>query len=661
MRAWVRNALFCLLLSLPVSLFAASPHPAEALARDIVSRISVRTDFVVERPKPGGPILAAADFGFSAEATAVENARSLERALDACRQQKASRLVFASGTYRLKRTEESTLTENPHYAGRIYVVCLTNLEDFVFDGNGAEFVFEELTELADDEVKQGAYFLIRDCKRVSVENLTVDWDWSYSALGFFGRIKAVDPGSRTVDYELPATGLTRDPRGLKVYGMRAWDFNRACRPPDGFSFAMDAVDAHGLKDPHTLRFRFKRARDMAGATPGAGGIFKTKTRFYAIGFVLDRNEHLTLDRITLHGCPANGIWARNNKFLALLNSRFTPRPGTTPVYVSHSALEIHNHLGFFRMEGKLIEWQHDDGLHLSDFFLPPNWERVDDHTVNFKGLMYFQSGDTFREGDRLTFRLADYAPASFTGTLEKFQWCSLEGKALASLYVTARFKEALPPNLSTNSMAFNESRFGVGQYVIRNNTIRNGLCHGLYLCMPNGLVESNTVSNVGYPALTLHSVLRWGRWPMGHPPTNVVIRGNLLERCNTALRPPADLFVGGGVEPPGKKYAPVPNPVAAFVLIENNTVRETPGPALVLWSCRNVVARGNTFVSPNLLPNRPEVKGALFVRDASRVAILNNRLLDPQGRSLEKALIVDEASTVEVWATSNPGFQEPVR
>ena len=87
-------------------------------------------DFTIDAPRAtGGPVVRAADFGFSPASD--KNAAAIMRALAECRRVKASRLDLAPGTYRC--------FDEPG-------IVVRDFTDFTLDGKGAVLVFRRAPE-----------------------------------------------------------------------------------------------------------------------------------------------------------------------------------------------------------------------------------------------------------------------------------------------------------------------------------------------------------------------------------------------------------------------------------------------------------------------------------------------------------------------------------
>ncbi|MBE6397880.1 MAG: hypothetical protein E7046_12835, partial [Lentisphaerae bacterium] len=121
---------------------------------------------VVEIAAPrqrGGAVIEAADFGFSA--TNSDNGAAIASAVREAKRIGAAKVLLAPGVYRC--------FGDP--------VVIDGLEDFELDGSGAELVFcrppRYPIEPSWDHDGSGANFVVRNCRRVRIGNMTCDWDW----------------------------------------------------------------------------------------------------------------------------------------------------------------------------------------------------------------------------------------------------------------------------------------------------------------------------------------------------------------------------------------------------------------------------------------------------------------------------------------------------
>jgi autotransporter-associated beta strand protein len=196
------------------------------------------------------------------------------------------------------------------------------------------------------------------------------------------------------------------------------------------------------------------------------------------------------------------------------------------------------------------------------------------------------------------------------------------------------FDKPIPAAL-TSDCIFVNPLFSTGKYIIRNNTFEGGMTYGAVVCMPDGLIENNFISNTGYPGLVVEMVTRWERWFMGTGPRNITIRNNKLSKNNPALREPAaSLFVGGGYDTNDSAgFTPIGNTsaadaVASSVVVENNSVKDAYWSAIGVASGGDVLIRNNRIQGANRSPSLSSNVGNknIFAEYSTNVTILNNTI-----------------------------------
>ena len=635
------------------------PSKDLVLAREkaILKAIKSPLNFKIEYPVVKSKVINAVDFGLREGADAKVNAVALQKAVDYCKRNNINKLIIPKGRYHFLKSgvdKRDSDGDYNHYTGRIFTINLIGMRDFILDGQGAEFIFEDIDLPRGKEIL-GAFFRVLECERVQIKNLTLDWNWDKMPLGFIGQITNVDREKLTVDYKV-SYNKKAIPKDFHVYAVRGWDPEINNRTTKNFEFYWRIAKSHRMIGPNTLRFTFNNNAQISKAKKGMWAIFKSKTHFFACGIIADDNKNLSIDNVKIYGAPSSAINARKNEKFEIVNCKVMPRPGTEKVWASHSGFEVHNSKGGFKMENNYLEFTHDDTLHFSDYFFGSGFDRINKSTLNIKGLMYWQAADTFVIGDSYEFRNRDYSPTGFKAKLKKFKWNFVNGQGQGKHFVTAVFDQEIPESIKEDSIIYNVSSYGKGQYFIRNNTIKNGLCHGLYIGTPNGVVENNRIINTAYPALILHSVIRWTRWHIGYPPENVIIRNNYIENANTALRPPADVFVGGGVDPQKSDYYPFKNPVARNILIEGNTIKNSQWQALAVWSAQNIVVRNNSIINSNRLPNKKRYAGTIHLANVKNIVLTGNQCKD-DGNAKDHGIVLQKNTCKDVFAGGNSGME----
>ena len=301
--------------------------------------------FTVAQPeKREGPVVKAADFGFSTANS--DNAAAINRALEECRRVKAERLELAPGTYRCH--------------GPVGV-AMEGIEDLVLDGKGALLVFwrkaaGDWDAGAGGPVGGGANLLVKDCRRVRVERLKMDWDWSVAPLGFFGECvnKHVDQRDNEsyVDFEIPDMKrypLYPNPVPVQLIQPMSKDrTNGRLEGGHGRCYCGSMPGHFGCRNewlsPTRLRVwvyvpqagRPQNRNDLSRFSPSrnrsACGSFDMNEMYgichyyYGMnGITLDSNEHVTLREVDIWSCRGAGLMIEGTqKYTLLYKFRVAP-------------------------------------------------------------------------------------------------------------------------------------------------------------------------------------------------------------------------------------------------------------------------------------------------------------------------------------------------
>jgi hypothetical protein len=178
----------------------------------------------------------------------------------------------------------------------------------------------------------------------------------------------------------------------------------------------------------------------------------------------------------------------------------------------------------------------------------------------------------------------------------------------------------------------------------------------------DGLIENNHIKNTMGSGFHLTSNI--GFWKEGYGVHRVILRGNLIEGCNYAMweRGPIGrnmAAVSLSVDTPeGIGDAPGHREV----LLEGNTVRDTPGLAFQISSAQGVVLRENRIEDSNLEPFQntgsacgDTADGSIMVHKASDVEIVGNRLRNTRKTHATRIYVSNSSKNVRL--ADNNGFE----
>ena len=596
--------------------------------------ISGPVAFHVELPREReSPLLSVADYGAAPESSPEANVRGFQNAINAARDTKAAGVMVPHGTYLLRKEAASQLEFH-------------DLKDFTFDGQGSELVF------LDHKIgRRGEYLSIRNCERFRMTDVTLEWDWKNKPLSTIGTIIAVNPAESEIEYEIHGREI---PTAQAIIGGREWDSTIGNRSPRGFALPDNTI----VKTTgNVIRLKLTKKSSISAAKVGQQSNLRFGTNYMANAIDVEGCRHAVFDQVNIHGAPYVGVNANLNEYLKISGCRIEPRPGSGRSKSVHAAFEIHNSFGYFILEDNVVRFNHDDGLHYSDYYLGGGLIATESrHTLIADRLQFYAAGGVVRIGDRMEMRKADFSPAAWSSEIVDFEWQKNHHPGQpASNRCVITFKDPLPDSVPTDGFLVNRA-FGKGQYIIRGNTFENGMCHGITVSLPNGLIENNKVTASGYAGLVVRMVSRWKRWFMGTFPENLIVRNNVFQACNTARMDPSALFVGAGYDPNEKQgFAPAAYPVLRNILIENNRIEDTPWAAIGILSASNVVVRDNRIVNSNTDPCPTKYPGSIFVAVSDHIVLQANT--NGKGDfSNHERIHIDPATTssVVIMPTSKP-------
>ena len=605
-------------------------------------RITGSASFQIELPKQTGPRISVAEFGASPQATPEKNAKAFDRALEKVRQTKASVLEIPRGVYHIGADRKSDL-------------LFTDLENLSIEGDSTELIFGRHAAGQHEN-----YIFFERCNRVKLSGVIIDWDWDDFPLFAIARVAEINRDKAEVILER-VHGAIPDAAPLLFGVNREWDpaignRNRS----EGYIFpAPNRILSRTKIAPDRISVRYKDVRDMQRVQIGQQIQLSFKPQYgwpSAIG--IHDCRHLTFDGITIYNAPYIAVNSLGTDHFQIINSRIEPRPGADRVLSTYGGMEIHQVKGYFRLENCYVEGIGDDNLHLSNHYLGGGLTRIDDHTLYANYLQHWSSRDLLYPGARMQLRDAQFQPRGWSSEIVEYKYDFNVHNSANAHRVKIRFRDPLPADLKEDDKLWNEDMF-TGNYIIRNNVFRGGLCHALYIGLSNGLIENNRFTNFAYPPLIVNTVLRWDRWFIGNPISNVIIRGNVLTDNNTAQRDPASLFVGAGYDRAPSNYLPVEEPVVRDILIENNRVENSPCAAFALFSAENVIVRNNLFLDSN---TRPTIQknyhgmGNLFILRSKNVRLIGNRL-ENRKPCHEQGIYMDSFSREGVLMKKNQGFE----
>ena len=620
---------------------------ATAKMNEILSNITGSEEFEVERPEDNGIVVDVTDYGASPSNTPLQNIEAFAKAIEAVKEKGAWKLNIPYGEYHLG-------------GGGLNAIELTDITNLKIDGNGATLIFS----LPATQVTNPSYIYIKGTERLELNNITLDWDWDSYPLFAIAKVCGADVSAGTVEFEvdnaLSTCTLVDD---LLYYGICGYDVTTGNKSDlVGYQVAgtVNGIERTGEK---TFQLAYNVASNAGKANIGdyAFVAFKTASSTFN-AFRMTDNKHMTFDNVEVNGAPYQIWYSDASEYFQVINCRFQPKEGSGHRFVSYGGIETHSVNGYFKLENSVLDGICDDNLHLSNHFFGGGAEtgnpKIDDYTVMLDYLQYWAVGNDIYEGAKFVCGSDQFELYNWESTIESFEWEMNVYTGNSQHRCKVKFKDPLPENYDDSFIFWNADKF-TGNSIIRGNEFKNGMCHGLYIGLPNGTIENNTFDNFGYPPVIVNCVIRWSRWYIGTPINNVIIRNNVLTNNDTARRDPSALFVGGGYDEQPSNYYPVEGRIATNVLVENNVVDNSTWGAFGMFSAKNVVVRNNQFLNANNSPTKDRFvgMGSAFIVNCDDIVFVDNKFENQEG-AYENGLFVDETSTTNIFTENNTGLEE---
>ncbi|TDX00333.1 right-handed parallel beta-helix repeat-containing protein [Dinghuibacter silviterrae] len=572
-------------------------------------------DFKVDPPKnPTGPVLNLADFGAVADGNAPpaagpdRNLAAFKAALQKCREVKASKLIVPKGVYRI------TSGQTIHF---------DSLQDFVFDGGGATFLFHL--------IKGGHGMVINHCHRVVMSHFNMDWDWSIDPLASVGRVTKVDSKGAFFEMRFDSAAPLDPKRWLSMNPLD----EKLRVPGPGQEFG-----DFGPKKIDKLDDRTVRVWPNWPVPAKAGQLYLLRHYNYdKMAIILGSNTQLSLQGVNIFSFPGEGfVGGGDMDHVELLRCNITFPPGQRrPITTTADGFHIDQSQGFIRLEGCDFGYMGDDCVNIHDN-VHSGVQRVDAHTLIAVNLVPWRC--PFTPGDRVEIRNADYSPTGFTGKLT----------AVTPDYkkstVTLVFSDPLPAHIVSDAILFNH-RYGSNNVIIRNCYFHENRARGVLCNTADWLVEGNRFYHNQHSAMLLIADVG-SSWSEGFGARNVIIRNNRFDSSN-CIGAGDGAAVSIGADCNG---SPTYYPFLSGILFDNNIFQEMTGPAVEAAAFTNLVFRGNQVINKEKAPTIEKMRGAIKVEHGNGVWINNNVWTTQRGIEAP-GLYVDPGTTQLIVSGGN--------
>ena len=573
------------------------PVGGESFAGDWGDLPKGAEEFEVERPREtGGPVVKAADFGFSGDND--RNFAAINKAIAYCRKNKASVLELAPGDYRC-------LDDDP--------IKITDLRDFTLDGKGARLICRR---------KRNCSMRISGCDRVAVKNLKFDWDWEREPLASLVEVVAVTADSYDLKFihyeEYPA-------KDLRMAFLSPWDPTVKSIGYEGdIERALEMYKGRNKPDIEWVGGNVVRIK-RAPRGFKIGQIYRLQHYYYDMGCTnMSDNRHLTLEDIDILSTPGHAtLIVGKQKYTQFIRVNIRPPQGDERRVISCTADHCHigQSLGFFKMLDCDFCYGADDCLNVHD--CTTFCRKTGDFSVttqNAGGTMW-----SFVPGVPLELRQGDYSPSGFR---EPIKSVNVIDRAAGTVEIT--FDRPVPEQKFDGFIIFNWN-FNSHNVILRDCFFHDNRARGILLLGHDITVERCRFRHNQMGALKIETGYTFNVWSEGYGAGNIVVRNCSFEQSDPSevsndgmVR---DIFMGVYMktDPSSERTR---YPILHDILFENNTFTDSYGMIAFISSAGNVTFRNNIFRNPQKRKDPKDYRGCFYLTHADNVKIVNNTYIE---------------------------------
>lgn len=536
-----------------------------------------------------------ADFG--ALPDGKDDTRAIKAALQACKEQGATKLIFPKGRYDF----------HPTFAEEVYYFISNNdeglkrvafpmfgIENLTLDGQDSEFIFHGFINP----------FIVEDSKNITFKNFSIDFSRPFHSEGI---ILGYDENGMDIeiskgfpfkvhrgtllftDGQKEEGQLTTVSKG-NIYGsahMLEYDTEKRETAYMAKDFYFSPINGYPAKRLGGRKVRI----NVPGLTGKTGNtmVFGPNHRNYP-GFVVSDSVDIVFRNVTLHHSGGMGILGQRTHNVTVDQCKVTPSTGRM-VSTTADATHFVNCTGKITLTNNLFENQKDDATNIHGIYVQVVEKTGPDSIiVQFKHRQ--QHGfDFLKPGMNVELVRGKSMITYATATVKNAERINKECTEVS-------FTTALPENLILGD-ALAEIR-DYPEVLIAGNTIRNNRARGMLLnCRGKTVVENNYFHTPGAAILFEGDSFFW--FEQGGV-RDCTIRNNVFDNCVYGVWGKAVIDVKAGIREDKETSRYNKN-----VLIENNTFRMyDDGTLLNAYCVDGLTWRNNTVEQTSAYPARKD-------------------------------------------------------
>ena len=467
------------------------------------------------------------------------------------------------------------------------------------------------------------------CKKVTVQNLTIDWRRPLHSVG-----RILGNGDRYFDVEVwdefPVEG------GEPVEAFMEYDPETLLPRRDGFE-AYAGVSSTELLGPQVLRVHTERRMNV---TPGVLVILRHRV-YGPTALFLQGCSGVTVRNVTIHAIPGMGIIGSESEKILIERFRVVPPEGSRIMTATADATHFSQCRGFIRFNDCLFDGMGDDAINIHSLYLTAE-ERIDERTI----MAAHGHGGMAppHPGDRVEFAHRETLLPFAEGVVE-----SVETDHEHKMHRVV-FAEPLPTDFNDRDVFGNLS--WIPKVHINNCIVRNNRARGFLIQTRDAVIENNQFLHCS--GAGMHITADACYWHEAIGTRRITVRNNLFEGVgNGAASQEAALIVFAHVGEGWAEAHHAPAGVHRDITIEGNTFRDTDNAAIFVGSTDGCTIRGNTIENACRRPDRDTGKAAISIMNTRRLVIEGNTVAEGHATPL---LLGDGCEADSTVVRDNTGF-----
>jgi hypothetical protein len=597
-----------------------------------------------EGKEKANKIINAEDYGLRTDKDAVP---ALRKALEACIEQNATKLIIPKGIYKClpdKATEKYVRVSNNDNGMKRIVFPLEGIKNLEIDGQGASFIMNS----------QMMTFDIEGCENITLRNFSIDWNKPFY---FQGEVVSRNESTNSFDlkvfeecdYEIVANELIfMEKPGKAVRPWKQWAM--PVRRDFGWEQTIDwniwydsKTKAPAYKGDlsllRTYNEQLKVRYHAEEIEPGLVRIFNAAPVLPQIGWVLVvkgkkdlqrvspaihifDSKNVQLENVDIHHAGGMGLIAERTENVSMkdFNVILPPNSGRM-VTTTADATHFVNCKGLVSYDSCLFENMLDDASNFHGIYTEVV-ELVDDYTVGVNrmhgqqlGFLFATPGDSIR-----LLETKDMKPYSVL----KVSLVKEFNEEYMEITFDSKVAEILRPSSAAENITWQ------ADVHLKNSTVRRNRARSILISTDGDVIfENNHFETCTGQSLQFAGDATF--WYESGPVRNVIIRNNYFK----------DFGLGGGNSPiivfvPRLKFDGDPTHYYHHnVIFENNTCKLFGRRLVVGTSVKNFVFKNNTIIPSKTYPISESGQEAFYFRYSRNITIENNDYQWPEETSVD--------------------------